>query len=225
MNDTYAAYLQSEAWAEKRIKAIHRAGGRCAACGSSSKIQIHHLTYARVFREEYGDLVALCEIHHEAAEEMIRKGVVCRSGDTAELLKQTLRFIAPSKKVFTPPAAPRKEPEYPTMNSMLHLEYNEFLMRVSHMFRGKPFAKKKIRHSINEWRKAHPNRKATRNIAKKVKAKRGKIDPLPVSPDLESLKRSIKGWTREKLASYGIPWPPPRGWRKQLLGIAKFPVE
>jgi hypothetical protein len=32
-----------------------------------------------------------------------------------------------------------------------------------------------------------------------------------------SLNRSTKGWTREKLATLGIPWPPPKGWRKKLL--------
>jgi hypothetical protein len=25
------------------------------------------------------------------------------------------------------------------------------------------------------------------------------------------------GWTRETLAGWGIPWPPPRGWRRKLL--------
>jgi hypothetical protein len=34
---------------------------------------------------------------------------------------------------------------------------------------------------------------------------------------LESLKTPRGGWTRETLASLGVPWPPPRGWRKRLL--------
>ncbi|MFD5505387.1 hypothetical protein ACFWJS_37860 [Streptomyces sp. NPDC127061] len=24
------------------------------------------------------------------------------------------------------------------------------------------------------------------------------------------------GWTRKQLAEWGVPWPPPRGWRKHL---------
>jgi hypothetical protein len=26
------------------------------------------------------------------------------------------------------------------------------------------------------------------------------------------------GWTREQLAGWGVPWPPPRGWKKRLEG-------
>lgn len=25
------------------------------------------------------------------------------------------------------------------------------------------------------------------------------------------------GWTRDVLAAWGVPWPPPRGWKIQLL--------
>ena len=29
--------------------------------------------------------------------------------------------------------------------------------------------------------------------------------------------RSLKGgWTRKQLAQWGVPWPPPKGWRKRL---------
>lgn len=25
------------------------------------------------------------------------------------------------------------------------------------------------------------------------------------------------GWTRKTLAAWGVPWPPPKGWRKALV--------
>lgn len=25
------------------------------------------------------------------------------------------------------------------------------------------------------------------------------------------------GWTRKQLAKWGVPWPPPKGWKKALL--------
>lgn len=41
----------------------------------------------------------------------------------------------------------------------------------------------------------------------------------------ESIKEKIKrlqtaggGWTKADLASLGVPWPPPKGWRKRLEG-------
>lgn len=35
--------------------------------------------------------------------------------------------------------------------------------------------------------------------------------------EYESLKKSCKGWGRERLAQYGVEWPPAHGWRKMLL--------
>lgn len=39
----------------------------------------------------------------------------------------------------------------------------------------------------------------------------GKQQPVRRHPALGT------GWTKPKLASWGVPWPPPRGWRKRLL--------
>lgn len=34
---------------------------------------------------------------------------------------------------------------------------------------------------------------------------------------IEALKSSRGGWSRAALASLGVPWPPPKGWRKALI--------
>jgi len=34
--------------------------------------------------------------------------------------------------------------------------------------------------------------------------------------DIEAKQTSRGGWTRAQLAEWGVPWPPPRGWRKKL---------
>src|SRR4051812_20179796 len=85
MNDTYSAYLQSAAWMEKRTRKVALSGHKCEACGDTQRLQVHHLTYARIFREEMGDLMTLCKIHHDAAEEMLRKGVIQRTGSADDL--------------------------------------------------------------------------------------------------------------------------------------------
>ena len=36
--------------------------------------------------------------------------------------------------------------------------------------------------------------------------------------ELEAARSPRGGWTRETLAAYGVPWPPPKGWRKALTG-------
>jgi hypothetical protein len=41
--------------------------------------------------------------------------------------------------------------------------------------------------------------------------------------DIEAGRTARGGFTRATLASWGVPWPPPRGWRRRLL--AGQPVE
>lgn len=31
-------------------------------------------------------------------------------------------------------------------------------------------------------------------------------------------------WTKAQLAEWGVPWPPPKGWRRRLLAVAE-PVD
>jgi hypothetical protein len=34
--------------------------------------------------------------------------------------------------------------------------------------------------------------------------------------DIEAGKSARGGFTREQLAAWGVPWPPPKGWRARL---------
>jgi hypothetical protein len=43
------------------------------------------------------------------------------------------------------------------------------------------------------------------------------INHSPTYAEMEAARSSKGGWTPATLASWGIPWPPPKGWRKQLL--------
>jgi hypothetical protein len=33
---------------------------------------------------------------------------------------------------------------------------------------------------------------------------------------IEAAKTSRGGWTRDTLAQWGVPWPPPKGWKAAL---------
>ncbi|MFI6955529.1 hypothetical protein ACIBJI_18865 [Nocardia sp. NPDC050408] len=40
----------------------------------------------------------------------------------------------------------------------------------------------------------------------------------PATPDEINAARTPRGgWTRDQLAEWGVPWPPPRGWQEKLL--------
>ena len=60
----YHEYLNSPHW---RIIAsgLKRRYGKCQECGSDISLQVHHLTYARMWKEEATDLVVLCDKCHK----------------------------------------------------------------------------------------------------------------------------------------------------------------
>lgn len=41
-----------------------------------------------------------------------------------------------------------------------------------------------------------------------------------ITEKIESLKTPRGGWTKASLASLGVPWPPPSGWKQRLLDQA-----
>lgn len=62
--DEYRAYLRSDRWNKKRIKILKRDGFQCAECLSKHNLQVHHLTYDRLFMENDNDLITLCGVCH-----------------------------------------------------------------------------------------------------------------------------------------------------------------
>jgi hypothetical protein len=39
--------------------------------------------------------------------------------------------------------------------------------------------------------------------------------------EIEKEKTIKGGWTKGTLAKWGVPWPPPRGWKKALIKDAE----
>jgi len=64
--EIYRAYLNSSAWRRRRNRALRDAWWRCRDCGARMHLQVHHLTYARLYREEPEDLIVLCDGCHNA---------------------------------------------------------------------------------------------------------------------------------------------------------------
>jgi hypothetical protein len=40
--------------------------------------------------------------------------------------------------------------------------------------------------------------------------------------EIEARRTERGGWNRETLAAWGIPWPPPQGWREKLDKMYRF---
>lgn len=62
----YREYMHSDAWQRRRRRAIKRAGYACQRCGTGERLEVHHLTYARLGKERPADLMVLCHACHAA---------------------------------------------------------------------------------------------------------------------------------------------------------------
>ena len=41
--------------------------------------------------------------------------------------------------------------------------------------------------------------------------------PKITREEIEAARTPAGGWTRRQLAQWGVPWPPPKGWKARLL--------
>lgn len=57
-------------------------------------MEVHHLTYERIFNESMEDLLPLCWLHHKAAEHLIAEGRIPRKGNPLFLMAETVRLLA-----------------------------------------------------------------------------------------------------------------------------------
>jgi len=73
----YQSYMKSDKWREMRIKRIRADLGMCRGwvvekdgrghlCLSRDRLEVHHLTYARLGNERLTDLISLCRECHKA---------------------------------------------------------------------------------------------------------------------------------------------------------------
>lgn len=67
----YQQYIQSEQWQSIRRRKLTQCAYRCEHCGDNDTLNVHHLTYARVYREELEDLMVLCYRCHASVEAII----------------------------------------------------------------------------------------------------------------------------------------------------------
>lgn len=60
----YSQYLSSPEWRAKRKLVLERDNYKCQRCAATRRLQVHHLTYERIFKERLDDLLTLCQPCH-----------------------------------------------------------------------------------------------------------------------------------------------------------------
>jgi len=66
-------YLFSLHWKTLRAQKLESVGRKCADCGTSKKLQCHHLKYRSIFNVTLSDLQVLCEKCHRKEHDRIKK--------------------------------------------------------------------------------------------------------------------------------------------------------
>jgi len=61
----YNNYLLSWEWRSKREGILRRDRFICRVCSRNRAVQVHHLTYVRVFNENDADLISICKSCHD----------------------------------------------------------------------------------------------------------------------------------------------------------------
>lgn len=85
----YRRYLRSEAWREKRKRALMRANHQCQypGCKIKKKLQVHHLTYERLGNEADEDLIVYCDDHHREVHGIVKKKDIKKQGSRIKELR------------------------------------------------------------------------------------------------------------------------------------------
>jgi len=77
----YYSYLESKQWLEIRVELLYTRGCKCEKCKKDfepQKLQIHHITYDRLFNELPSDLLVVCgrchmELHNITPNKDLKK--------------------------------------------------------------------------------------------------------------------------------------------------------
>ena len=60
----YSKYLRSNKWRKTRTRILTRDKNKCRHCDSKESLEVHHITYKRIYREKPKDLITLCKSCH-----------------------------------------------------------------------------------------------------------------------------------------------------------------
>jgi hypothetical protein len=74
MSPEYVAYIKSRKWKKIRAQRLELDGHCCQRCGSSDKLEVHHIHYNTLFNERMKDLRTLCYSCHHATHMVVRGG-------------------------------------------------------------------------------------------------------------------------------------------------------
>lgn len=226
MTEEYIEYLNSDAWKIRRNKRLAVARFRCGACGSKNSVQVHHLTYERIFNENMEDLLPLCEHHHQIAESLVKKGQLDRRGDVLFLATETVRLVLSNEAYHIPKEY--VEPEKIEVENITGIkasnEIQEKLLKDPSFLEILRFGRKPFKRAVRSRFFKYDNFcTLSANCFAIYKRKEELGNPKPEKKKSKNktlfnrLMTERGGFTKQTLESLGESWPPIKGWKKRIL--------
>lgn len=71
----YYEYIDSKEWKAKRQEAFAFYGERCSLCGKKKNLQVHHIHYRTLGKEDVRDLTILCGGCHSSFEKRKKRKI------------------------------------------------------------------------------------------------------------------------------------------------------
>jgi hypothetical protein len=206
----YLEYLASPHWAERRARTFGQAKGICAGCGRKAE-HVHHRTYSRLGQEHDDDLVAVChDCHRDIHLHHVEHASKGLAWATDSLLRKRRAAWSLPPVVFPREARAISKRKYHAQMAIDNparmairaavmcpncgAKPGEFCASASGNLRAGNHVSR-----LNAYRRAYPMQAGVLTEA-----------------DIEAGKSQRGGFTREQLAAWGVPWPPPKGWRATL---------
>ncbi len=99
-------YLKSDHWLALREEAKNVHGSSCEKCGSTFRIDVHHLNYREIYDVHVDDLQILCRACHEVEHNKVKwtlgikprlrvkRRVLCLNRYYADMLPRTIRSVS-----------------------------------------------------------------------------------------------------------------------------------
>lgn len=105
--------MASSHWRAKRAEYQANRPWQCGVltCRRKSGLQLHHLTYARLGREQLDDLIPLCPTHHKEAHRLHGLGVPLRDAhrQVGTVTENGMRKITLPDAMPKPPKPPKRK--------------------------------------------------------------------------------------------------------------------
>lgn len=92
----YQEYLQTPHWKEVSAQCRERYDNRCAICGSTEDLNVHHWTYEHLGEEKPWELICLCQSCHERAHstlDALEEDLYCLYTGRDEMIYQVEQMI------------------------------------------------------------------------------------------------------------------------------------